>query len=415
MAVDPNTGQTVLNIPGFDQRYAGFLDPTAVSQFATGQNQANTMGSLGRSLMQSGYIPNSGFAGALAQMVQAALGAHMLNKSQEQMGSLYQQQIEAANKAEQAKHAQDLADKKVATDEEIRKALGTKEGETKLALQYGDLTNAQQAKLKAAEAMAVLPAEERKIQLETQGKIQAATAAAEVSNRRGYVVPDASGNSVVITPQGKEIYRATAPGGGKLTPADTALNAADTGALEKLNVRKTAAQQLQQNLVNWTAAYTGSDPKELQGLSPQQLAEKVKSVPSMQAISALNPIGNRGLDAMSNDIAINAAGTKRDTPTEDIIRAEQNNTVSRYKTPTENAAIIANHAHDIAQLQQQIEQTQGRITGRATPGQGRIPAAEAGPMNQPASQPQAAPTQTAINPKTGERIGLVNGQWVPLQ
>jgi hypothetical protein len=30
--------------------------------------------------------------------------------------------------------------------------------------------------------------------------------------------------------------------------------------------------------------------------------------------------------------------------------------------------------------------------------------------------PQAAgqPTQTATNPQTGERIGLVNGQWVPI-
>lgn len=30
-------------------------------------------------------------------------------------------------------------------------------------------------------------------------------------------------------------------------------------------------------------------------------------------------------------------------------------------------------------------------------------------------EPEAAPTQTAINRKTGQRMGLVNGQWIPLK
>lgn len=53
-----------------------------------------------------------------------------------------------------------------------------------------------------------------------------------------------------------------------------------------------------------------------------------------------------------------------------------------------------------------------------TSGQGWFdgaPAVSATPRAPTAPTQQAQPTQTATNPQTGERIGLVNGQWVPLQ
>ena len=102
MAVDPNTGQTVLNIPGFDQKYAAFLDPNAIAQNAAQQNQLGMQSQLAQSLMSRGYIPNSGFGGALAQMAQAMIGMKMLQGSKDQMSDLYAKQLQAAQQAAQA-------------------------------------------------------------------------------------------------------------------------------------------------------------------------------------------------------------------------------------------------------------------------------------------------------------------------
>lgn len=402
MAVDPNTGQTILNLPGFDQKYAAFIDPSQIGELSAQQGQNGQMGALGRSLLQAGYIPNSGFAGALAQMAQALIGSKMLKNSQDQMGDINTRLAQAAQDAAKKAHDQGEADKDAEVKREIAKAAGIDEAKVMTALKHAQEQSTADAHAAAEKANALLPSEAQKIQLETQGKIQAATAAAEVANRRGYVVPDASGNSSVITPQGKVIYQATTPGGGKLTPSDTALNQADVNSLEKLNVRKTAAAQLQQNLINWTAQYTNAKPEDLQGLTPAQLADKVKQVSATHVAGLAIDPRNAGLDAIASDIAINAAGTKRDTPTDDVIKAERNNTVSRFKLPSANATIIANHAHDIQQLQDQLEQAQKRIQGRTTPGQGRIPAAEPGPMNQPAQQ--TAQPHYIYDPKSGQLV-----------
>jgi hypothetical protein len=164
MATDPNTGQSIVNAPRFDQQFAGFLDPSAFGGLEAQQGQLGQQSALAQQMMQAGYIPRSGFGGALAQMVQAAIGAHMLKQSQSQQASLYQQQIDAMNKAAQAKHAQDIEDErnktKFGTDEEIRKAGGTDEAKTLNALKYGDQTAAQSAKQKGLEAQATLPAQE---------------------------------------------------------------------------------------------------------------------------------------------------------------------------------------------------------------------------------------------------------------
>jgi hypothetical protein len=378
--IDPNTGQTV-----FDQRYAAFLDPAQMAQVQAQQGQAGQLGQLGQEMMNKGYIPNSGFGGALAQMLQAFTGMKMLNKSKEEMQQASQAQLEAAKQAALAERAAKREDTKFMTDEEIRKAGGTDEAKKKVDLQYADQTSSAEAKAAAAKAQALLPTEAQKIQLETQGKIAAATAAAEVGNRRGYVVADASGNQHVITPQGKEIYQATSPGGGKLTPTQQELNKVDVNKLEQLQVRNQAAQQLQGNLNNWAANYLQVDPNTLQGKSKEEIAKMIQSVPVTHAMAvSLNP-NMGGLDAISNDIGINAAGTKRATPTDSIIAAEQANTLSRGNMPAKNASIFLNHMRDIESLQKDIKETTGSVSSRQAPGTGAVPMASPGPTN-PAPQ-----------------------------
>jgi hypothetical protein len=391
MAVDPNTGQSVINIPGFDQRNAQFIDPSAIGSLVSQQQQLGQQSQLAQAMMQRGYIPNSGFGGALSQMVNAFMGMKMLKDQQGRMAGINQKILEATQTAAQKAHDQKIADDKFATDEAIRKEVGVDSGKK----QFDFAHQGEEAALKGATAKA-----ESDAQFGNQAKLEqmrAASAAnvaqigANATKGRAYPIQDANGNTVMVAlqPDGtfKQVYQTTTPGGGKLTPQQQEENKVDVSTLESLGKRITSAKQLQTNLQNYVASYTGADPKSLEGKSPEELANIMEKAGT--SISKMIPIGNRGLDAISNDIAINAAGTKRETPTEDIIRAEQANTVSRYKTAAENAAIIRNHANDIKELLDQSEKLRAQIQSRQAPGSGRVPQA------QPAA-PAATPNVTHI-------------------
>lgn len=401
MAVDPSTGQSVVNAPRFDQQYAGFLDPTSFGQISSEQNQLGTQSALAQQMMQAGYIPRSGFGGALAQMVQAAIGAHMLKSAQEQQAQLYQQQIQAMNQAAQAKHAQEQADLDAAEKRAIAQATGIDEGKVLNQLKYAKETAAADAAAAATKAQALLPTEAQKIQLETQGKIQAAMAAAEVANRRGYVVQDAAGNQHIITPQGKEIYETSTPGGGKLTEPQKAQNEVDVATQKELLIRNAAATQVPHNAANWVATYLGIPADQMQqqigNLPPHdqmlKLADMVRNAPITTMVGNINPATNQALIKIGSDLGVNMAGTKRATPGEDVIKTEIGNSVTPYQGREANARILESYADNIKTLQEQIAKSKTGIESRQPPGVGSIPAAQPGPQN--TATPQA-PTQAAV-------------------
>jgi len=379
MAVDPVTGQTVIP-QGFEQRYAGFFDPAAVGQLQSDQSHNQMLGQLGQSLMQSGYVPNSGFGGALAQMTQAMIGAYMTKHAQDQMADIYSRRAQAESQAARAAHEQMLADKAYDTNESIRKTAGEKDAEEKIKLANAEQEAKNAAQAAGLKSQAELPSQ---MALEKQKggyQLEAAQISANAANRRGYVVPDANGNSVVVSPQGQVIYQATTPGGGKLTPAQVELNKADEGALQQFNVRQGGAKQLDTNLRQWAAKYTGADPEAVAKMTPAQVSDLVRKQGHGLA-NALNFTDPNGLDATAADLAINAGTTKRGTVTEEILKTERANTVSRFNTPEKNASIIQNHFNDIHELNQQIQDTTNRINSRQPPGAGRIPAASNGPQN----------------------------------
>jgi hypothetical protein len=384
-------------------------------------------------MLQAGYVPNSGRGGAIAQMIQALAGGMMLKKAQDQIAGLSSQQAEAMNKAYTAKHAQEQADLQAAADRSIYQKGGEKKAElaaasspeqtaadaARLATMSGPEAAAAGAKA-AAEAAAKLPGEKELEQMRTASAANVASIGASATKGRGYLVPDGSGNTHLIMPAPGggvvDAYQTTTPGGGKLTPDAIALNEADTKTLGSFAKRRAASQQLATNLTSFVAAYTGADPKDLQGLSADELAKRVEAVPKSQAIGLINPIGNRGLDTIAGDMAINAAGTKQEAPTEEVLKSEKQLTVSRYKTPQENADIIRNHARDIAEINSLMDQTTKRIQGRSTPGQGRIPGAQPGPVNPaPLATPAGAQVTAGGTPPTkvinGETFVNVNGQW----
>jgi hypothetical protein len=63
--------------------------------------------------------------------------------------------------------------------------------------------------------------------------------------------------------------------------------------------------------------------------------------------------------------------------------------------------------NSIANLRSYLDKIQGM---QAQGGQ----AAPAAQPQSPQAPPQGQPTQTATNPQTGQKIGLINGQWVPI-
>lgn len=77
---------------------------------------------------------------------------------------------------------------------------------------------------------------------------------------------------------------------------------------------------------------------------------------------------------------------------------------------------------DRVKVTQQMRQIENTIRMYTEPAAGQPTQAAASPAGAPAapiSGPQGAarsqgPTQTATNPKTGQKVGLVNGQWVPV-
>jgi hypothetical protein len=393
-------GVTMPNYNVAPQTATPSVDPNQVDpiQLQKDMLDARRREQLAQAMMGQGYVPNSGKLGVLSQVFGSLMGGIQQRRADEKLSDVMGRAATYSEQEKLKEFQQKLAEKAYESQLAIKQATGIKEGETQIGLKYGDQTAAQAAKLagltEGAKAGAGLPYDLAKIDAETAGKIKASVAAAEVANRRGYVVPDASGNSVVVTPQGKVIYQATTPGGGKLTPSETSLNQADTNALESFNKRWSAAVQLQQNIRTFASQYAGVPPEQAATMNKQQLVDAIKKVPTGQAVSLLNPLGNRGLDAIANDMAINAGGTKRDTITEELQRAELSKTVSRYKTPAENAAIIGNHLNDVEELAQQREAALKRITGRQTPGQPRIPT--------PGNAPAPSMTGDVIQPGTND-------------
>lgn len=401
MAVDPNTGQSVVNIPGFDQRYAGFVDPAAMGGLAAQQGQLGTQGQLAHAMLSQGYIPNSGFAGALTQGLQSMMGMIMLKKSQAQQAQLYQQQIQAMNDAALKQQAYEKQKATFMTDEEIRKAGGIAQGAEDIKLK-----NAPQEAINAANQAGLIsnadqPNKLAQIAAEGRNAANVASISANATKGRAYTMQDAQGNTIMaaLQPDGsfKQVFSTPSAGGGKLTAPQTALNEADVTALKNYTTRTAAAQQLTNNLPNFVAKYTGQDPAVVAKMTPQQQADAIKSVPiTSAAMMALNP-NYGGLDAISNDIGINAAGTKRPDPTDSVIAAEQQNTLSRSNTPEKNATILLNHYSDIQNLAKEQGAVRDRILSRQPPQAGAVPAALSGPQNQaPAANQQASATPAAV-------------------
>lgn len=489
MAVDPLTGQTSLN------SFAGFMDPDQMGQILAGQAQAGTQGQLAQALMGRGYIPNSGFGGALAQMVQAAIGMKMLQNSQSSLADLSSQKIAAENKAEQAKHAQEQQDKQADVTRAISQATGIDEAKIKLALQYGPQQSAQATAAKVAEQAALEPGEVKKAgdiagaQLPFEIKKAYATAGA------GEQAKMAQLQQAMAMPEGPEksarmtlLLGANAPmvgmmgagGGGQsgVTGPDF-LKTLDPNIGNQVKALAEGRMQFPsgfalktpywQTMLSAVSQYDPSfDASNFGARSKLRADVTSTSGKAGQSIAAINTaIGHAGrladqaaqlnnfsgmatpLNQLVNTVENRAGDPRmasfdqtRNALAEELERAWRGtggseagikawkDTINNAQSPEQLKSAIGNAMELLGSrldsLQSQYKETMGpeakpeflndkskAILQKMQQGGFNIGgslSAESG--GSPAGA--GAPTQTAINPKTGQRIGLVNGQWVPM-
>jgi hypothetical protein len=330
MAVDPNTGQSVINIPGFDQRYAQFVDPSQMGPLAAQQAQFGQQGQLGAALMQRGYIPNSGFGGAITQAVQAMMGMKMLKDSREQMAGLNQKMLESAQAAAQKKHDQDQADLDKATEREIHKAVGTHAGEGDYDLSVGPQKNTLEAAKAKLVADATLPDELTKLKVQGQNSINTAVAGARENNRGMKVEKNDDGTFSVFLPhtdaQGNIQVQSTnvgVPGAGKPNASQQAAIDAAKVNTEQFTQKAQAAAEARQHILNYTSQVTGIDPAKLATMSHDDIAKAVSSVGLGSHLGTMLPGNSGGPQSSADSAALSYAGTIRATPTDTDVKSAQ--------------------------------------------------------------------------------------------
>lgn len=102
-----------------------FFDPQALAQLQTDQMRLQQRQQLAQSLMQGGYVPNSGKAGVLTSVLSSLAGGLVQRQNNEKITDLLKRQLEAAGQAETAKRKQQVEDENRKLQQEIIKAQQT--------------------------------------------------------------------------------------------------------------------------------------------------------------------------------------------------------------------------------------------------------------------------------------------------
>ena len=314
MAVDPRTGQTVISQPGFDMKYAGYLDPETIAALQAQQGNADVQSQFADSLMQAGYVPSSGKMGAFAQGLQKVVGALMQKNAISQMQEVSAGQLKAANAAAQLKSKADEEDaikkEQLAVKQAVDISTGSKEGETKLKLQYGPQLNAQDIALAGgkakAESDAKSPNEMALEKLRGGYQIQAANISAGSSDPFRAIKEALASGQITQDEANKAMKAKAVPATSELSPHDQAaidkripvlqdqMNKVDT-ALDIAKNIKTRMQNDEYSVGGATGLYnriTAGHPA-LQTSGGQELGTDAGNL-ILAAQAALQGTGSRG-------------------------------------------------------------------------------------------------------------------------
>lgn len=98
-----------------------YFDPQALAQLQADQMRLQQRQQLAQSLMQGGYVPNSGKAGVLTSVLSSLAGGLVQRQNNEKITDLLKRQLEASGQAEKAKHDQEMADEQRKFQQELQK------------------------------------------------------------------------------------------------------------------------------------------------------------------------------------------------------------------------------------------------------------------------------------------------------
>jgi hypothetical protein len=378
-------------------------NPNDLAQLEADKARFQQRQALAQSLMGAQYVPNSGGMGVLTSALSSLAGAFMNRRNNESMADLMRREFDTQNKAAIAKRQQELADEERKFNEELKKidytAKSKRDNAEKQFTGGGvfdpvsgaftpsqEWTN-QQLGLKRAEA--AISASNRqdpnaglmaKIALAKQLGADPQAIMAMVTGQQGAPDTQVVGNNLVDKRTGKAMP-IIGPDGKPMPAQQQPLTGEVKNKLALIDNAIANAQKYQSRVAPGGGQFNDIDSQ--MGDTPELMKSAIQDM----------------LYAKSGASA----------PVEEVRKANEMYGPSRLHLPlfgetpipterdSTSAAKVQNFLNDMHRMREQIAGSQGQDQ--------QAPQAQAS---------QAQPTQTAVNPQTGQRIGLVNGQWVPL-
>lgn len=353
---------------------------------------------LAQALMSTGYVPDSGRMGVLTSVLSSLAGGLMARKNEGSVTDLLRRTFEQQSQAAAAQRQKELEDEQRKLENSIKEATGKKRGELEAERDLG--------KREIAGGMFVNPftgqAEAIPGYMDQQLAMKRAEAQIAAANRAPPADPLADVHAALragaITPEQAKTAIMRKMLGTGVGNAPSGYRYKDDGALE---------------------AIPGGPADPNTPAKPQPLTAEAKTKLSLLDNALANArkfqertVGQNGdfkdIESMTGDTPQLMRSAIQDmlyaksgasAPVEEVRKAEAMYGPSRALgglIPTERdstaAAKVGNFINDIQRMRDEIAGQQAPAAGAA---------------------PQAQPTATAVNAQ-GQRIGLINGQWVPL-
>lgn len=372
---------------------------------------------LAQALIGSGYVPNSGRTGVLTSVLSALAGGMMQRKNNESVVDLMRRTFEQQSQAAAAKRQQELEDEQRKVENAIKEATGKKRGELAAERDLG--------KREIAGGMFVNPftgqAEAIPGYMDQQLALKRGEAQIAAANRAPPADPFADINKAlqlgVISPeQAKSAMTRKLLGGGQQGAPSGYRFKEDGGALEAIPggpadpnaparpTPLTAEAKTKLSLIDNALANARKFQERVVGPNGE-----FKDVESMTGDTP------QLMRSAIQDMLYAKSGAS--APVEEVRKAEAMYGPSRALgglIPTERdstaAAKVGNFITDLQRMRDEIGSTTGQQPAQGVGGAPPPQGANGGNGTGPAAQP----TMTAVNPQTGQRIGLINGNWVPL-
>jgi len=381
-----------------------FADPSTMADLMAQQQQLQQKQALAQQLMSQQYVPNSGRGGVIGAILGNLAGGMLQSRNNEKMSDLLRQQLTAQSQAAQAARTQQIQDEYRKMQEDIFKqsSIDTNKSKAERDYQKRDVSGGMIVDPTNPGASTAIPG-----YMDQQLALKAAEAKIAAANRQGPADPfreiKMGLQMGIITPeQAQQAMQQKLLGGGN---PETQI----------------VGDYLVDKRTGGTKPLTDAQGNKIDITKNQPLTAEAKTKLSLidNAIANAQKYQSRVSDGKGgfNDI-ISMTG---DTPelmksaVQDMLyaksgasapAAEVEKAMQMYSPSRTLFGLIPTEKDSTASAKVQnfitdMQRMRGEIGGTA-------------PQAQAAQGATPAPTQTAVNPQTGQRIGLVNGQWVPI-